>query len=308
MQFRNVSLAVSAILVLLAVAGCVSPDDSPTPEPARLLAEVVLEAPLGSGPDDLGALFPEGAEPQVPAAYWITRDGAVVVLDTLNGRLVEYRDASPGRSVPVGGLVEGRSVAVADDGTAFVYDAVASAVFQVDREGAVTRYLLPEDIAAAAHVRLREGAGGKIVLALNEDEYDIGPTPGNPRHGLTFDGHDGRHLVESVHGDTVAVRIDGRERWRVAAGVELLGVRLLGYDAAGSLIAEAYRPSAEEIVLLAFGPGQMVRLAPVDLIESGAAPDDPLTVGQDGGIYLMTYEAGRGVLRRLRWSEPDGPG
>lgn len=307
MQSRNVALSVSAVLVLLAVAGCVSPDHSPTPEPARLLAEVVLEAPLGSGPDDLGALFAEGAEPQVPAAYWITRDSAVVVLDTLKGRFVEYRDATAGRSVPVVGLVEGRAVAVADDGTAFVYDAVASAVFQVDREGAVTRYPLPDDIAAA-HVRLREGAGGKIVLALNEDEYDIGPTPGNPSHGLTFDGHDGRHLVESVHGDTVAVRVDGRERWRVAVGVELLGVRLLGYDAAGSLIAEAYRPSAADIVLLAFGPGQTVRLAPVDLVRSGAAPDDPLTVGQDGGLYLMTYEAGRGVLRRLRWSEPDGPG
>ncbi len=58
MRRRNVVLAGSAILVLLALAGCSWSDDSPGPEPARLVANIVLQAPLGSGPDDLGLSSP----------------------------------------------------------------------------------------------------------------------------------------------------------------------------------------------------------------------------------------------------------
>ncbi len=61
-------------------------------------------------------------------------------------------------------------------------------------------------------------------------------------------------------------------------------------------------------MLLAFGPGQTVRLAAVELSQPSAAPDEPLTVGQDGGICLMTFEAGAAILRQLQRSVPEGSG
>ncbi len=147
----------------------------------------------------------------------------MVVLDTLNARLVEYRNSSPRRSVPVAGLIEGRSVAVTHDGIAFVYDVVGSAIFHVDVKGTVTRYPAPEGLPVTAHVRLRQGAGGKIVLAVDEDEYDIGPIPDGPRRGPTFEGHAGRHVVMRLGRAAVVVQVDGRERWRVTADGEVLG-------------------------------------------------------------------------------------
>lgn len=255
---RVIAFAVAVLATLTVAAGCTPFRPSPPPVPvtppqepqdADIVAETVLRAPLGEGPGELGAIFPEGAMERVPGAFVVTRD-AVLILDTLKARGLEYRSCWLARAVAFPDVIEGASLAVDAQGDWYVFDAVGDVILRATPAGEVrARWPVPEDVAQEG-VLLKQGAAGKVVLATGRGEYGLAEPLAGPTAGLSFPGRSPRYTVKTLNTLAAAVCADGEEKWRLPAPQRLSGASLVGFDARGCLIALGVDFSLERSLLV----------------------------------------------------------
>jgi hypothetical protein len=264
--------------------------------------ETVLSVPLGSDPQALGVDMPEGAEHRIPGAYTVTKD-AVLILDTLKCRVAEFRGTRMARAVAVRGLSEGRSLAVDGAGDWYVYDAVGDVVIALSPSGQVkSTCRVSDEIWQRGVPLLRPNGSGEVVLTVGTDEYRLSGGLSAPSAGLTFPGVRGRHTMEYPDQRTISVRIDGRERWRIACENELFGMTLLGYDRQGRLLAIACDPSlTRRLVVFALETGGRVIQAYLDMAGFEDYSEMPLLLGADGELYRLGFNREEAVLQRLQF-------
>lgn len=312
MPQRIYRLMVALLVALTLAAGCapsrpaapqtpVPPD--PEPRLADIVAETVLEAPLGEGTDELGAIFPENAEDHVPGAFTIGRN-AVLILDTVKARVLEYRDGSLARAVPFPEVSEGASLAVDAQGDWYIYDAVADDVLQTSPHGEVkARWPVPERLRHENVLSLKQGASGEVVLALGTagvGEYGLAEPLAGPTAGLSFPGRTARYTLALVGPRTATVCADGKEKWRLLAPQRLSGASLLGFDGSGCLLAVGADLSVERsLMVFALHPDGGVTRAILDVKGFPAFPDPCLAIGEDGELYFLAFTRDRAVIQRL---------
>jgi len=299
---RIMAGTIVAAALLLLVGGCASQAAKQAPPIAvrEVAFHTVLTAPLGDGPAELGGVFPDNAECRVPASYAVT-DDAVLILDTLKRRIVEYRGGALTRVVSVPAVIDGGSIAVGGEGDWYVYDPPTGYVLRLTPRGDVRqRWAVPDELGATAWLSLKLGRGGEVVLAVGLAECRLGQTLGQPVDGLSFRGSNARYGVRYVDQHTARVCADGRDRWSVSTDGELRGVTPLGFAADGRLIAEAVDLSlSRRLLVFALAPDGSVTKSVIDMAAFEAYPTPALAVGQDGELYRLGFTRDRAVLERL---------
>lgn len=309
-----VVVAMLAAAVFAVAAGCaptpsipaapsVPPPPPQEPQPADIVAETVLTAPLGEGPGELGAVFPDGAESRVPGAFVVTRD-AVLILDTLKARVLEYRGGRLSRVVSFPEVIEGALLAVDAQGDWYIYDAVGDVVLRASPEGEVkARWPTPDDLQQKCVPWLKQGAAGEVVLALGDaglGEYGLAKPLAGPTAGLSFPGHTERYAVKILGPRTAAICADGQEKWQLLAPERLSGASLVGFDGHGCLIALGTDFSLDRSLLLyVLHPDGGVLRAILEVRAFEAFPGFLLTVGEDGELYSLGFTRDAGVVQRL---------
>lgn len=310
---RVLRLTLVVVLIALAMpAGCARPRPPAPPEPATvppaepqladIVAETVLEAPVGEGSGELAAIFPENAMDRIPAAFAVTRD-AVLILDTLNSRVLEYRGGRPARAVPFPEVIEGTSLAVDRRGDWYIYDPVSGSVLQASPAGEVKgRWVVPER-SRQGLLLLKQGSDGDVVLAVCNaqfGEYGLAEPLAGPTPGLSFPGHTERYTVKGLGSATRVVCVDGEDKWRLAAPNGLSGASLVGFDGRGCLIAEGAEFSRERSALIfALHPGGGVTWGILDVSAFRSVPEHCHVVGEDGQLYFLAFTEEKGVVQRL---------
>jgi len=245
---------------------------------------------------------PREAISGVPAAYAVTED-AVLILDTLKSRVVEYRDGEITRAVPVPGLIQGRSIAVGADRDWYVYDALGTKVIRLSPSGKVKKeWPLPGYEREMGIIRLKQARDGDVVIWLCGTEWALGRPFSSRIDGLTYPNHRGRYTVRRWNRRTAVIYEDGRERWRVRGAGGEISPRLLGFDRDGRLIMQAADSALEdEMLVYALYPYGGVIRGFEDISAYDEWPDTALVVGQDGALYRLAFTKEKAVLQRLRF-------
>jgi len=306
MKSAKVCLVAALGLMLSLMGGCAT-EIVAEPVPVELRLETVLEAPLGEGPGELGARFVPEAEPQVPVAFAVTGK-AVLILDTIKDRIVEYREGRLSRTVPVPDLIEGRSLAVDREGDWYVYDPVGNVVIRLSAAGSsIEKRPVPDPTLLIGVPFLKQDADDRVILAVSGDEYDLRRPP-TATPGLSFPGVRGRHTVDYADRHTAFVCIDGRRKWQVRADGELVGVTPLGYNGRGNLVVQAHDLSLNrQGILYVMTPAGRVLKAVLDCTAFETCPAWPLVIGGDGELYRLGFTRNKALLQRIKF-EPLHPG
>lgn len=282
---------VMAGLVSLLLIGCHPATTTLTD--VRYSIEPVFTYPVTGGEVELGVRFTIGAEPVIPQAYSVLRDGGVAILDTELRQVVMFRDSGPVHIVPLPDVWSGTSVAVDANNDLYVWDQFRRTVHQVRPSGEkIAEYSFAH--CEVGHIpRLKPDRDGRIKLAVVYDEYGMDQ---RLEPGLTFPGVSGRHTVSPAGTGKADILINDRRRWTVQAG-DLKDVRLLGYNTDRQLVALGVditaRPGIYLFLLARDGSGTRGLL---DLPELAAAAEHAFSVGADGRIYLLGFTATDMVL------------
>lgn len=296
--------------------GAPSPEGEPAaePTPTRLFAR----APWGSGRGELGRTQPDEANPEGPMSLAEGPDGAVVVLDQVNRRLVRFGpDGQERGSTPVS-LEAPQDLALGRDGSTAVLDRL------VDRRVAI---LGPDGREVGSLPVEGEGipepGGVTAVVVDGEDVYlerengmlvrvgdmqgraaDRGEVPGRPtRDGLSYvlagliDPAEGRFFVNSI------ARANRQHRFTrdLAVPLVLRRIVLLDTDLAGVIyVAVMGNPygapdEVEEGRLLCLSPADGTTLG-MSALPPNAGPEETMreliVLGQGGVLYSLRSEEG----------------
>jgi len=139
--------------------------------------ERVAWLPAGEEKGEIGyASRAGGATAVCPLAFWILDDGTIRVLDSAKNRVVDFRESTFVREIPLPGRGEAMDMVVGSDGTIYVWKTSAKpCVLALDEDGRVVdEWPIPQDIAwQVLYLHPRERGEPLIVCAeLGEAELD----------------------------------------------------------------------------------------------------------------------------------------
>lgn len=193
-QLRRV--LVTSVALLIAGILC-----SPSASAATPVVGTVLEVPYGKGAGEVGALsageLDPSSPPMCPAMFQMTQDGAIWVLDTVNARILEFRDGQQVASIDVSDFSEGPDYFGVTAGAVFVLkqaqrdDMPAGLVLRFDRLTSATATLSLDLPDGRRFLPL-----GVMPLGTSETQLIV--------HGSTW---------PDPHGATVAIGQDGKTVW-----------------------------------------------------------------------------------------------
>jgi hypothetical protein len=286
--------------------------------------EVVIGAKWGSRLGELGRRRDPEANPEAPMA--ILPDGRdLLVLDQVNARVQRFRD---GAAISAFGTSDtAQDLAIGPGGKTVTLDRlVDKAVHVYDPAGQQTNTVpiagpgLTDSGVATGVVADEEGIwverehGSLVNVADREGEAskDRRERPGRPTK-------DGRAFVAAAVTDKAAGRIvvtafdraTLEVRWsqELALGASILQILMVDSDPQGNVYVAAaiahegpppdFRLEGSMIRVIRLSPGGQVT-GQIDLppLESGDEMLRPMTVGDDGSIYLMSpNDSGMNVLR-----------
>jgi hypothetical protein len=224
----------------------------------------VAEASWGSGPHDLGLAGSRGLGFSGPSSFDVESDGAVDVLDSVNGRISRW---THGRHevIPLGGPTELADLAVDSDGGFDVLDADGT-LRSYDPKG---QPKWAQKLADRTWVKLERGRSGPVVLQQPSEQWMPAAENGAPlsraeqvraahAEKQLANGHE--LLVERV-GDTELRLAEVRggtplRGWRITSETTLGEVQLA--ESQGNrmvVVVRAYTDDRDEFEVLALGGG-----------------------------------------------------
>lgn len=290
-------------------------EGSPSSPPDAV--RVVARADWGGGPGQLGRDRPEEANPEAPMSLTTARDGTVVVLDQVNGRIARFGpDGRPLDPIRLG-VDAPQDLAIAGDGTIAVLDRLVSrrvAILSPDgREvgslplegegvpetGGVTGVFVDDD---DVYVERENGPLVRIGDVRGE-EGERTEIPGRPtRDGRSYimaglvEPAAGRFFVNAI------ARPSREHRYTrdISVPLTLRQILLLDTDLAGVIyVAVAGTPygASEEVEEV-----RLLCLAPADGTTIGFAILPP-NLDPDETLREMTVLDGGGVLYAMRSAE-----
>ena len=224
----------------------------------------VAEAKWGSGPHELGLAGSRGLGFSGPSSFDVEPDGAVDVLDSVNGRVSRW---AHGRHevVPLGAPVELADFAVDSDGSFDVLDA-GGTLRSYDSHG---KPKWAQKLADRTWVKLEHGRSGPVVLQQPSEQWMPAAENGEPlsRAEQVRAAHTEKQLA---NGHEVLVERVGDAELRLAevrGGAPLRGWRITSDTPLGEVqlaesqgnrvvvVARAYTDDSDEFEVLVLGGG-----------------------------------------------------
>jgi len=227
----------------------------------------VAEAGWGSGPRELGLAGSRGLGFSGPSSFDVESDGAVDVLDSVNGRVSRWADGRR-EVVPLGRPAELADFAVDSDGSFDVLDA-GGTIRSYDSHG---KPKWAQKLADRTWAKLGHGRSGPVVLQQPSEQWMPAAENGAPlsRAEQMHAAHAAKQLanghevfVERVGDSELRVaEVRGRappRGWRITSETPLGEVQLA--ESHGSrivVITRAYTDDRDEFEVLVLGGGGLV--------------------------------------------------
>jgi hypothetical protein len=273
----------------------------------------VAQAAWGDGPAQVGLEQGRNLSPIGGSAFDIEEDGAVVVLDEANRRLLRWRaEGATPEAVPLAVNGTLADMAVANDGTVYVLETTGEHAAKP-----VLRTFGPDgaprgtSVVAERPSQVRVGPAGPIVLQNPSAQWTPAAVEGRPvpvseqmgagRPGRTL--RDGREIVVLRTGNEVRVALVGaagvQRAWLVRSETPLAEVQLAEpYGVGVVLVTRVYTDDRDEFVVLVLdrrGVARHLSLASADWAES--APLSRFRLAGDSLYQLGSTPAGLFVDR-----------
>jgi len=267
----------------------------------------VAEAGWGSGPQDLGLAGSRGLGFSGPSAFDVESDGAVDVLDSVNGRVSRW---AHGRRelVPIAGPAELADFAAEADGSFDVLDA-GGTLRRYDSHG---RPKWAQKVADRTWAKLERGRSGPVVLQQPSEQWMPAAENGTPlsRAEQVHAAHaekqlaNGHELLVERVGDAELRLAEVRggaplRAWRITSETPLGEVQLA--ESQGNrivVVTRAYTDDRDEFEVLVLGGGGLVaRFAVASDSWTETAPLARFRLVRDALYRLRTTSSGAFVDR-----------
>jgi hypothetical protein len=261
---------------------------------------VLIDAPWGSGPAQLGHERAQEGNAEGPMAVDVLADGRAVVLDQVNSRVLILAPGQLPRAVPIQRRTV-QDVAATRDGLVFLERIPGGVLEEIDADGKMmrTKDLRAAGLDPAGLTALGSGSRG-LWLEIEHGEVVLMDgnvrLPGRPwRDGWMKAAKSGERTV------AVTLSADGKatETMIVAFDHPVFAIRGLDADLVGRVFlvvrlwqADARDPdtaTVEQTVAVVLGPDGK-ELARKTLSEGPEAPDEtfqPVAVGQNGALVVL---------------------
>ncbi|MGQ9472060.1 MAG: hypothetical protein ACUVR0_10275 [Candidatus Aminicenantales bacterium] len=101
----------------------------------EIKTEIVVRARIGSGPEDLGVIMPEEANPEGPMSFIVGSAGEIYVLDQTNARIQVFKNGKYLKTIKIPDEVFSDLVLLPGGRIALLDSLVKEAVFIIDKTG-----------------------------------------------------------------------------------------------------------------------------------------------------------------------------
>lgn len=120
----------------------------------KLKTEIVVRARIGSGPEDLGVIMPEEANPEGPMSFVVGSAGEIYVLDQTNARIQVFKNGKYLKTIKIPDAVYSDLELLPGGRIALLDSLVKKAVFIIDEKGSLreTVSLLQKEIPSPEFV------------------------------------------------------------------------------------------------------------------------------------------------------------
>ncbi|MGB9893822.1 MAG: hypothetical protein ACPLRA_05365 [Candidatus Saccharicenans sp.] len=280
--------------------------------------EEVLRAKIGSGPDELGVVTPEEANPEGPMSFVVSLGGEVYVLDQINSRIQVFKSGKRTRTIPLPGQTFTDIELMPDGRIALMDNLVNEEVFIINQKGQIEekiplkRVEIPEPGAITGIYCRSEGPWPGLWAEVENGFILIAGLDGKPNTEmkslpglLTSSGR--RFLKIEIAGEKQVKVYRSEEDLKTWNGYQISFELPLGIvygpweDKEGRiyLAANTFDEKSEANEMVILGPGGKERGRIKLALSSGIHEVlKPLQVTPDGNIYQLVIESGGVVIRK----------
>ncbi|MCX8160215.1 MAG: hypothetical protein N3G18_04695 [Candidatus Saccharicenans sp.] len=289
------------------------------PQTAHTLSGIeVVRARAGNGPDELGVITPEEANPEGPMSFVVSADGEIYVLDQANSRVQVFKDGRRVKTIPVPGtvfidleLLPGRLIALLDN----VVDRVMVVIEESGRVAGKISLIqegITEPGAITSIYARSEGKWPGLLAQMDSRSILLAGLDGRQLAQLMnlpgLLNWNGQHLLKvEMEGEKMASVLKSDEKFRTwtryRASFRLPLGRIYGvwddkYDNI-YLAANCFDEKKEINEVIIFEPGGR-QLARIQLFVSGTPHEinNPVRVTPEGVIYQLAIDGQEVVIRK----------
>ncbi len=276
----------------------------------------VVRVRAGSGPDELGAITPEEANPEGPMSFAVSAAGDIYVLDQVNSRVQVFKDGRRVKTIPVPGAVFSDLELLPGGLVALLDNVVDRVIVIVEESGRVAGKIslgqeeIAEPAAITAIYARSDGQWPGLLARADNRSILLAGLDGRPLTRLiNFPGllnWSGRRLLRvEMEGEKQArvLRSDESfQNWkRYEATFRLPLGRIYGVweDKFENiyLAANIFDDKKEASEVIIFEPGGR-ELARIQLFVSGAPHEinNPVRVTAEGAIYQLAIDGQEVVI------------
>jgi hypothetical protein len=296
--------------------------------PAAAHGDVMIRGGYGSGDGQFGRRREQESNPEAPMAVAAGPNGQLAVVDQVNRRILRYKDGKLVATIPLGGDTV-QDLAFGKDGRLFALDRLGDGTVQVygaDGKLANEVSLVGKGVSEGGSVTGVFSDDDGIYVENDHDSVvriadGSGQSDPNRPALVGRPSRDGRSVLTAAIADaaggvvTVSAvdRASGQPSWtqQLALGASIVHIITLDSDPSGFVYLAVdvgnEAPGAgitdEKILVARLGSGGAPRgLLAVPPLPTADESFRPITVGDDGSIYVMA--AGDGSLAVTRYVFP----
>lgn len=278
----------------------------------------VVRVRAGSGPDELGLITPEEANPEGPMSFSVSSAGEIYILDQVNSRIQVFKDDRRVKTIPIPGAVFSDLELLPGGLVALLDNVVDRVIVIIEESGRVIRKIslvreeIPEPGAITSIYFRPEGKWPGLLAQMDSCSILLAGPDGRPLAELmNFPGllnWSGQRLLKvEMEGEKKASvhRSDEKfQNWtRYRASFRLPLGRIYGvwedkYENL-HLAANCFDSKKETNEVIVFEPGGR-ELARIQLFVSGAPHEinNPVRVTPEGTIYQLAIDGQEVVIRK----------
>jgi hypothetical protein len=272
----------------------------------------------GSGPDELGLITPEEANPEGPMSFVVSAAGEIYVLDQVNSRVQVFKDGRREKTIPIPGAVFSDLELLPGGLVALLDNVVDRVIVIVEESGRVIRKIslvreeIPEPGAITGIYFRPEGKWPGLLAQMDSRSILLaGPDGGPLAELMNFPGllnWSGQCLLKiEMEGEKKASVLKSDEkfqnwtRYRAAFRLPLGRIYGVWEDKYENLYlaANCFDNKKETNEVIVFEPGGR-ELARIKLFVSGAPHEinSPVRVTPEGAIYQLAIDGQEVVIRK----------
>lgn len=298
------SMAVLALAALLITALLPGQQVRAASRPAEGVLEPVLTLTIGNGPDQVAYGSPDGGAADAPQSFDVRGDGAIYIADTLNHRVLVFRQGILENTVRIPSEAAALDIQVTASGDMWLWLS-SEEVLELSLQGEIlSRHTLPNDLSVSG-ISLVKGEDLAIQLASGEEILLDSLVTGNrtARKGATTKEGKLYTAAKGTTAGSVEVALDGNLMGTLTYPKGVGGVGPLGSNKGNLYVIEYdmadYSDDLQVLVEAFDGSGKRSGVVRLPYERVSRVPRPEAVLAPNGEIYAMMLEPSTAVIYRV---------